>query len=166
MSDALLHWPEWMPPALQSGYGYEPVDRTVSSEMDIGTIKRVEFDTDENTVTCQLMLDTDELAWFEVFERDLLRQGSRWFLLPVLLGGDIQEHKVRIRGRPKFGQVHGRYMTVSLSLETEKRKLMDADLAELLLIFGPHELRAVSDRLHEVVHVEMPYVTSIPGYWQ
>lgn len=36
--------------------------------MEVGTVIRSEFDTDEQEATCSLLLDQFQAAWFEAFE--------------------------------------------------------------------------------------------------
>ena len=155
--EALFKWPGWMPTPVRAGYAYEPIDRTIKTDMDIGTVRRVEFDTDETKLVCSLDLNREQLAWFEVFERDILRQGTIWFSMPIYISGEIQEHTVRLKERPKFGEVRGFYQTaVSLVLEIEKRKLMDKRFAEFLLCcdFAPKTIRRASRMLHEILHTQ------------
>ncbi len=166
MSEKLLCWPHWLPRPNSSGYEYEPTDRTLSSEMDIGTFKRVEFDTDETTISCTAIMDNMQLAFFETFERDCLRQGCKWFLMPILIAGEVQEYKVRFKGRPKIGGLIGAcHATVTMRVEIGKRDLLCSDLMHLLMVFSPDEISWLSGRLHTLLHKEMPRVTILPACW-
>lgn len=160
--EELFEWPQWLRIPRKSDYSYEPVDRAVSTEMDIGTVKRVEFTTDETIVNCALLLNPLELRFFETFERDLLRQGCTWFTMPLLLGGRVEKYKARFKGRPKIGNLQGLYATVSFVLEIEKRSLLDPGMARLLLLLAePEAFPAISDDLHCLLHREMPGLTTI-----
>ncbi len=163
MSEELLCWPDWMPVPLRDGYGYEPADRRVKSEMEIGTVNRVEFDADENTIQCSLALDETQSLFFETFEHDCLRQGTRAFRIPVRMADKVESYKATFASRPKMtgilGVCHLRY---SFSLRIEKRNLMDGDAIGLLLVMSPAAVSMVSGRLHDVLHRQMPGVTHIP----
>ena len=45
-----------MPKPQMNGYGIQPVDRRIKTDMEIGGVYRAEFDTDENECSCSLVL--------------------------------------------------------------------------------------------------------------
>ena len=146
MSDEVLRWPDWMPRPQISGYGYEAVDRRTRTDMEVGAVYRVNFDSDETTVTCTLICDPCQAAWFESFERDKLRQGSRWFEVPLQTGGAISWHTARLAARPKAQQIVGVFHTAyQLQLDLERRELpMCDELVELLACMSPGELTSAA----------------------
>lgn len=154
-------WPDWMPKPQVSGYGIQPVDRRTKTEMEVGGVYRAEFDTDENECSCSLVLNHDESSWFEAFERDLLKQGSVWFEMPLWVGGAVEQHIVRMKDRPKAGSLIGLHTTYTLSLDVKKRDLMSSDEAEALLWYKPYELRLYDSMLQHVMHVQMPEFTRL-----
>ena len=162
MSTQKYAWPQWMPSPQASGYGYGPTDRRVKTEMEIGGIYRVEFDTDETTLNCTVMLDQDELAFLEGFERHVLKQGTLWFDMDIYVAGVISTHTVRFKDRPKMGNVQGAYTTVTMALDVAERNTLDTESTMLLYELGPDVLYA-SSRLHEVLHVNAPGVTILPA---
>jgi hypothetical protein len=143
-------WPDWMPYPQRPSYSYELADRTLESQMDIGTIKRVEFDTDETIISCTLILcNRLQLEWFEKFERDCLRQGSRWFRMPIFMSGHVEFYTVQFKGRPKFGSIIGiSHTTVTMQLRIEKRDLLDDAIFEAVTLFGPNGLQNVAGRIN------------------
>lgn len=141
MGSEMFKWPDWMPLAQQAGYSYEPADRRTRTDMEVGSVLRVNFDTDETTLTCTLVLNTFQSAWLEAFERGALRQGARWFAMPIQTGGCIEWHTVRFASRPKAAGVNALYTTYTIQLDLEKRELaMSDELAELLVCIAPEEL--------------------------
>ena len=91
MSEILPCWPEWRPMPERDGYSYEVTDRTLNTDMEISSLSRVEFDTDETTITCSMVLcNRMELEFYETFERDCLRHGTRWFQMPIWMTGKIE----------------------------------------------------------------------------
>lgn len=135
-------WPSWMPLAQQDDYAYQLTDRRTRTDMEVGSILRVNYDTDETVVTCSLILDRSQAAWFEVFEKSLLSQGSQWFEMPLQFGGCIEWHTVRFKERPKVSRIISCSHTVyALQLELNDRDLaMCPALAEVLLCMTPEEL--------------------------
>lgn len=159
----ILRWPGWLPLPNQDGYLVEPQDRRVTTDMEIGGRFRVEFDTDETRARCVVSLDPLQAGWLETFERDLLRQGSKWFLMPLWIGGDLTEQLVRFRDRPAAGSVRGRWTDYSFTLDLKRREgLMPVWLAGLLTLISPYILTRLRNRLHEILHHKAPRATSIP----
>jgi hypothetical protein len=139
MPDTLPCWPEWMPKPQRTGYGYEVMDRTLNTDMEISSVSRVEFDTDEKTISCIMILHNRvELEFYEAFDRDCLRHGTRWFQMPIWMTGKIEWYNCRFVTRPKIDRLIGcNYATVSMKLKIERRELLDPDILEVLMIFGP-----------------------------
>lgn len=162
MATSRYTWPSWLPAPEQTQYSMQPTDRRTKTDMEIGGIYRVEFDTDEVVVNCQLTLDMFQSAWFEAFEANLLRQGSIWILMPIWVAGQLKEHVVMFKDRPKISSVVGLHTVYTLVLQISKRDLMSADVAELLLYYSPPQIMDLSDRLNVVVNIEMPGVTILP----
>lgn len=137
-----------MPIAQRPNYSYEPTDRRSKTDMEVGSILRVNFDTDESTLDCNLILDAVQAQWFEKFERELLNQGARWFQMPIQIAGCIEWHTVRFASRPKAGNLIGpRHTTYTLKLDIQKRDLkLCAEVVELLLcIIPPHLVMAAEN---------------------
>lgn len=152
-------WPDWMPKPQVNGYGIQPVDRRTKTDMEIGGVYRVEFNTDECTCQCSLILSQDQAAWFETFERDLLKQGSVWFELPLWVGGNIERHVVRMKDRSSAGKLIGHHTTYTLLLDVRERNLMSEDDAEGLLEYPPGQMRKFDDALNHIVNVMMQEFT-------
>lgn len=123
MADDLLCWPHWLPRPFQSGYSYTLTDTNEVTEMEIGTLCRVVFDVDHLVINCSMKLATCQIAFFETFEHDTLCQGRKWFAMPVWVGGELKQYKVRFKGRPKVGGVEGLNTKVTFSLEMGRRTL-------------------------------------------
>jgi hypothetical protein len=153
----MITWPKWMKCPVVDGYGVEPQNRRVVSEMEIGAVYRVEFDTDETVVSCSLFLNGLQSNWFEAFERDLLRQGSMWFKLNLWTGGRLVEHTARFRERPKLTEKMGEYSTYSFSLDLARREgLMPTALVEVLAFIDPEEFLMAGEILQKTVNEDYP----------
>lgn len=156
-------WPSELPNLLQSGYGYELADNTLSGNSNLPTRKRVEFlQIDEATVTGTLWLTYPQLHIFTLFERDVLRNGVRWFKLPLWISGDRLPYKVRFLEPPSVSFTSGTYASVSFSLEMSERELLDPYVVILLLTFSPDELFVFSEKLHYALHVVAKGSTWVP----
>ena len=156
-------WPDWMPHPQVNGYGIQPVDRRTKTDMEMGGIYRVEFDTDECTCNCTLILNRDQAAWFEVFERDLLKQGSVWFELPLWVGGNVERHVVRMQDRPRAGELIGLHTTYTLTLDVRRRNIsMCQGVAELLTCYTPSSLGKIMDMFSVLIDETAPGITILP----
>lgn len=142
MADKLYCWPDWMPKAQSNGYGYEPTDRRTKTDMEVGSVLRVNYDTDETSLDCTLVLNSVQAQWFEKFERDTLNQGAHWFQMPIQIAGCIEWHTVRFTSRPKAGSLIGPYHTTyTLKLDVQQRDLKLCDeVLELFLCVPPQDL--------------------------
>ncbi len=163
MADEYYRWPDWMPRPQQDGFKLEPVDTRTSSDMEIGSVIREEFHTDQLVASGKLLLDRVQAAWFEGFEQRLLHQGVRWFYFPLWVSGEIQYRLVRMQKRSCLGQTQGLDSLYAVTLEVENRELLDDELLELLLYYTPEEICWAAGRLHVILHVEAPGVTRIPA---
>lgn len=162
-SNVLPVWPTWMPNLLQDGYSYELIDNVLVGAKDIPTRKRVDFlQIDEGVVSAKFIFNHQQLAFFEAFERDILRDGCRWFSLPLWVAGERKSYRVRFREKPKQSMLTGISCSVTVSLEFSQRELLDPDLATWLLYLSPENIEFVMTGLHSVVHEKMPGVTNVP----
>lgn len=165
MSTDKLLWPDWMPLPLQESYSVEPVDRRAKTEMEMGTVFRVQFDTDETRIRCKLIMGELEYAFFEAFHRHMLKQGSSWFDMPVLTSAGVKHHRARFYDVPKFDGIIGVHMTVTFTLDISARQMLSKEDIDALYFLGP-DVIFVSCRLHQILHVQIPGVSSIPvDFW-
>lgn len=162
---SLLQWPDWMPLPQMSGYGLELKDRRLKTEMEVGSIVRVEYDTDEAQATCSLVLNEFQAAWFEAFERDVLAQGSQWFSMPLKSSGIVQPHTVRFAQRPKadiVGPGHTRY---SFTLDVEKRPdVICGEVSNIVLCMAPTDVCQTANILDDTLYDGLRGLT-VPDYW-
>ena len=124
MSNDLVCWPYWLPEPERNEYGYEPSDQSnVRSEMDVGSIVRRVFTTDETTINCKIIVEDCEAFWFETFEQWLLNQGTEWFAMPLWVAGEKQYYVCQFTDRPKMGEVRGYTNFITFTVRVQKRIL-------------------------------------------
>jgi hypothetical protein len=146
------------------GYSVEISDRRVTTEMESGNFMRVEFRSEDVIASCSAFFDSLQSAWFEAFEHDMLVQGSKWMRMPLWSSGQLSEHTVRFRERPKLVSKFGDHSTYSFRLEVEKREnMMDPELVWLLLLHDPYILLKSDERLQKCVNVSYPAALPFPG---
>jgi hypothetical protein len=160
--ETLVRWPDEMPKLQKDGYGYEITDFTLSNGMDLPGVKRVDFYVDEVSITARMILDQQEAAYLEYFERNILNGGNRWFVMPVWISGEHKDYTVRFKERPKLVEVIGLHSVYSFVLEIEHRELLDPSLVGWLLVMTPDQVYALSVQFHEIVHEKLPGITILP----
>lgn len=161
-SKIMIVWPRRLRVPKHESYGYSPTDRRIKTNMEIGSRYRVPYDTDETVVNCSFLLHFKQLYFFESLEKHLLSQGSKWFEMPLMVGGRIETHIVRFKDRPKIGDFSGDYAIVTMVLDVEERMLMSYNEIMMDYLFGPDYGLEFANRLHEVLHVEASGATIIP----
>jgi hypothetical protein len=165
MSEQIFQWPKWMGYPLVEGYGAEIVDTRVKTEMEIGSTFRIEFDTDQLTANCSMFLQNLQADWFESFEKSLLKQGSKWFQLPLWVGGKLLPHTVRFKERPKLVEKNYQYTTYSFTLDIARREdMMPDNFVSFLFELDPYEFIRGSDMLqicvNEMFPIALPFVSN------
>lgn len=161
----LLRWPSWMPKPQRSGYKYDVIDRRKKTDMEVGAVIRVEFDTDECTCDCTLVLNKIQSAWFEAFERDIMHQGAQWFEIPLQNGGVISMHTARFRTRPSLSDPGPMYSTYQFTLDIDRRpQTICPQLVEFLLCVSPNDLCRTASTLREAMQEVVPSI-DLPDFW-
>ncbi len=144
-SDFLYRWPDWMPKPERDSFSIQPEDRRETTETEVSSVIRYQFDSDINIAECKLILDSIQANLFEAFERDVLRQGSMWFEFPLWIGGEVVYETCRFKTRPK-ASVTGHLTIYTFTLYVAKRStLYDACLAEVLFCWAPCDVAKISD---------------------
>ena len=105
--DEPLCYPFWMPVPEEGSYKYDISDMTSRTEMEIGSLRRMQFDSDEVVVTCEVLCEDVEAAFIETFEENLLEKGQKWFWMPLLVSGKVGRFYVSFAGRPSLAGVQG-----------------------------------------------------------
>lgn len=152
MASRHIAWPGWMPAPQQDSFSIQPEDRRLTSETEAGSIIRYQFDTDINVAECTLILNRTQAAWFEQFERDILRHGTVWFDFPLWIGGEVVYESCRFKTRPKAGSLIGLHTTYTFSLYVSRRSQLAFPkcLAEVFVCWPPCFFFALDDSLESV----------------
>ena len=123
----VYRWPDWMPPPVVDGYSVKTDDRRGRADFDEGTRLRIIFNTDESTIDCTVFLDSLQSNWLETFERDVLKQGGRYFMMPLWIGGKMVSHRAKFKGRPEMNSREGfEWAQYSFILEVNRREGLGA----------------------------------------
>ncbi len=140
MAETEYTWPNWMPRPNADDFNTQPVESRTLTDMEVGTVIRSEFDTDEQEASCSLLLTPEQATWFDAFEKTLLNNGTKWFWFPCWFSGEVQLRKVRFKSRPKMSKVIGLNSQYTFALQVADRELLEPNVVESLLKYSPVEL--------------------------
>ena len=163
---SMITWPDWMPAPQQDSFSIQPEDRRLTTETEAGSIIRYQFDSDVNVADCTIILNSVQANWFEAFERDILAQGTVWFMFPLWIGGEVSYAKCRFKTRPKAGNLIGLHTTYTFSLYVAKRDIVDGRIAAIMLELGMDGFEYIYNKLHHILHVQSPGLTTLPDEWR
>lgn len=140
LGKAYAFWPtDWMPNPQQDSWSFQPEDLRQTTETEVGAIVRPQFESDVLIADCTLVLNRMQSAWFEAFERAMLRE-NLWFTFPVWYGGDLLDGVVAFKDRPKW-TVDAFVTTYRFGLLVQKRSLYLTPCAfEALDCWSPAEI--------------------------
>lgn len=155
----LLRWPSWMPKPQRSGYKFNTVDRRQKTDMEVGSLYRVQFDTDECTCDCTVILNRVQSTWFENFEKNVLHQGARWFEIPLMSGGKIAMHTARFKTRPTMSEPGPVFSTYNFTLDVDKRpQVLCCQLLDFFYCVSPQELCKSASMTRESMQEIIPSI--------
>ena len=162
--EELPAWPDDFPLPLQDNYAYNPYDRRLSSQMEIGYLQRVEYRTDETAFQCAVIMTRQEVDRLRQFVRGDLKRGTRWFLMPLQSAGHIDMHTARLKSLPKvepFGS--SLYMRVTLELDVWRRENpMCSWITELFFCRSPEDFMEWQETFDDILgNIDI----SVPDFW-
>ena len=166
MAEKVYTWPEFMPYPSADDFSWQPVESRTLTDMEVGTVIRSEFNTDEQEATCSLLLDQFQAAWFEAFEANVLNRGTVWFSFPCWISGEVQYRNVRMKARPKMSKISGLHSQYTLSLQVADRKLWSASIVDALMKFGLSNLTSWGNSVARTLNVVSGITNPPPGvFW-
>lgn len=164
MAQEYQRLPSWLKPPLESGYSMEVIDRRQKTQMEIGSLYRVEFDTDEASISFEFACNPIQAAYLESFEKNLLNQGSTWFIMPLYYSGGMRDTKVRFADRPKLSRKEGIYSYYQIVLDVQQREeLMCAETLLMLDCFEPCQITKMSKALNDFMTQTLAGSTALPA---
>jgi hypothetical protein len=100
-----------------------------------------------------------QLAIFEGFLAYEINLGTDWFAVGLLNGMGVNQVQARFMDDPPYKASISdsrAWFDVTATLEVKALPLPSRDEYEVLKAYGVTDIDAMSDRLHEIVHVELP----------
>ncbi|WP_186169787.1 hypothetical protein [Burkholderia gladioli] len=162
----LVQWPAMLPAPRASGYNVQPTQTFVRTDMDNGSARqRRRFTTVPNYVDVTWMLSIDQFSIFEAFLAYDINLGADWFATSLLNGLGVSQMQARFKDNPPYKAALSdsrTYFNVTASLEVKSMPLLTRDQYSVAKQYSATEIDAMSNGLHQLVHVQLPG----PGRWE
>ena len=146
-----ITWPSSLPAAQREGYGYTPRSAALTSNFGLVARSREIYSDMPTDFTVSWSFTDAQWWYFEGFYKHALRSGTQFFLLPVVVGGVLEEREVTFNGATwqalLAGVSHGR---LTATLVTRKGTAMDATTWELFeMVDSPEDLAELLQALSD-----------------
>ncbi|MBB65525.1 MAG: hypothetical protein CMO81_10730 [Waddliaceae bacterium] len=156
MSD--ITWPSTLPLPTVQGYGVQPGEAILRTEMEAGLARQRRRFTDVPTkVSVRWIMRRDQYAIFEGWYRWHAREGASWFAITLLGGLGLLEQEARFTRQFSSRLLAGGTLwEITSELEIRERPVLDEGLLNLLLSEDAQGIITVGDGLHILVHQTLP----------
>lgn len=156
MSD--ITWPSTLPLPTVQGYGVQPGEAILRTEMEAGLARQRRRFTDVPTkVSVRWIMRRDQYAIFEGWYRWHAREGASWFVITLLGGLGLLEQEARFTRQFSSRLLAGGTLwEVTSELEIRERPVLDEGLLNLLLSEDAQGIITAGENLHILVHQTLP----------
>jgi hypothetical protein len=153
-----ITWPQTLPLPTVQGYGVQPGEAILRTEMEAGLARQRRRFTDVPTkVSVRWIMRRDQYAIFEGWYRWHAREGASWFAITLLGGLGLLEQEARFTRQFSSRLLAGGTLwEITSELEIRERPVLDEGLLNLLLSEDAQGIITVGDGLHILVHQTLP----------
>ena len=153
-----ITWPSTLPLPTVQGYGVQPGEAILRTEMEAGLARQRRRFTDVPTkVSVRWIMRRDQYAIFEGWYRWHAREGASWFAITLLGGLGLLEQEARFTRQFSSRLLAGGTLwEITSELEIRERPVLDEGLLNLLLSEDAQGIITVGDGLHILVHQTLP----------
>ena len=150
-------WPDRLPLPTLEGYGIQPGEAVLRTEVEAGpTRRRRRFTNVPSRIAVRWVLRPDQFALFEAWYRFAAAEGGAWFEIDLLGGLGLAPHEARFTRPFEARPYRGRLWEVTCELEVRARPtLSEAGLALVLAEDVPGLIGSINS-LHTLVHETLP----------
>ncbi|MEW5729141.1 MAG: hypothetical protein AB1918_15030 [Pseudomonadota bacterium] len=150
-------WPSLLPLPSRDGYGVQPGEGILRTEMESGPARQEEIATD---VPSQIPVTWHFSPWqyaiFEAWYKHRARQGAVWFEITLLSGLGLGLHEARFVRQYKSDNVSAALWVVKATLEIRERPTLDDQVLAIVLTEDAGGVMAAADVIHLFVHSTLP----------
>ncbi|HRK98482.1 MAG TPA: hypothetical protein PLE43_08420 [Alphaproteobacteria bacterium] len=153
-----ITWPSTLPLPTVQGYGVQPGEAILRTEMEAGLARQRRRFTDVPTkVSVRWIMRRDQYAIFEGWYRWHAREGASWFAITLLGGLGLLEQEARFTRQFSSRLLAGGTLwEITSELEIRERPVLDEGLLNLLLSEDAQGIITAGENLHILVHQTLP----------
>lgn len=153
----MIAWPETLPLPTVKGYGIQPGDAILRTEMEAGPARqRRRFTQVPSRVSVRWIMRRDQFALFEAWYRWQAKEGGAWFEIELLGGLGLLTQEARFTRQFQAQLLGGTLWEIRSELEIRERPVLDEGLLNLLLSEDAQGIITVSNSLYVLVHQTLP----------
>lgn len=150
-------WPTTLPLPSVEGYGVNPGEAILRTEMEAGPARqRRRFTQVPSRITVRWLFRREQFALFEAWYRWQAKEGGEWFLIDLLGGLGLVEHEARFTRQFESRLKNALLWEVTSELEIRERPVLTEDALAVALDSDLAALFRDVDALHTLVHVQLP----------
>lgn len=149
----MVTWPTTLPLPTIQGYGVQPGDAVLRTDMEAGLARqRRRFTSSPSTINVQFLMTRNQFAVFEAWYKFEAKEGAEFFDIDLLGGIGLTTHTARFTRQFDAKLRNGTLWDISSELEIRERPTLDAEALELVLTNEPDLLMGSINALHNVVN--------------
>lgn len=153
----MIAWPETLPLPTVEGYGIQPGDAILRTEMEAGPARqRRRFTQVPSRVSVRWIMRRDQFALFEAWYRWQAKEGGAWFEIELLGGLGLLTQEARFTRQFQAQLLGGTLWEIRSELEIRERPVLDEGLLNLLLSEDAQGIITAGENLHIFVHQTLP----------
>ena len=153
----MIEWPETLPLPTVEGYGIQPGDAILRTEMEAGPARqRRRFTQVPSRVSVRWIMRRDQFVLFEAWYRWQAKEGGAWFEIELLGGLGLLTQEARFTRQFQAQLLGGTLWEIRSELEIRERPVLDEGLLNLLLSEDAQGIITVSNNLYVLVHQTLP----------
>ncbi len=155
-----ITWPSTLPLPTVQGYGVQPGEAILRTEMEAGLARQRRRFTDVPTkVSVRWIMRRDQYAIFEGWYRWHAREGASWFAITLLGGLGLLEQEARFTRQFSSRLLAGGTLwEITSELEIRERPVLDEGALNLVLTEDINGLLAASNQFHILVNQTLPHL--------
>jgi len=149
----MITWPTTLPLPTVDGYGVQPGDAILRTDMEAGLARqRRRFTSVPSIISVRWLMTRNQFAVFEAWYKKYAKEGAEFFDIELLGGVGITTHNARFTQQFNATLLNGRLWTVTSQLEIRERPTLNNETLTLLLENNVDVLLSAVDQLHNAVH--------------
>ncbi len=150
-------WPERLPLPTLEGYGIQPGEAVLRTEMEAGPARqRRRFTQVPSRIAARWVMRPEQFLLFESWYRHTAQEGGAWFEIDLLGGLGLLPQEARFTRQFEARPYRGRLWEVTSEIEVRARPTLSEDGLALVLTDDIRGLNAGIEALHTLVHETLP----------